>query len=220
MTTKIAPSLLSADFSCLDRELASVEQAGADWVHFDVMDGNFVPNLSFGAPVLKYIRKCSKLPFDVHLMTLHPESYVDDFVRAGADWLTFHLEACVHSHRLLQSIHAAGKKAGVSIVPGTPISSLENLLPFTDLVLVMTVNPGFGGQKLITECLDKVSALRTERQKRGLNFLISVDGGIDERTGSEAVKAGSDVLVTGSSFFKQQDRAAYVAALKYQTGLK
>jgi ribulose-phosphate 3-epimerase len=212
--TILAPSLLSADFSCLGAELESVKKSGADWLHFDVMDGNFVPNLSFGAPVLKSIRPGSALPFDVHLMVNHPETYIGDFVKAGADWITFHQEACVHSQRLIEAIHTAGKKAGISIVPGTPVSALESILPFVDLVLVMTVNPGFGGQKLIPQCLQKVSALRDERRERGLHFLLSVDGGIDEETGPAAVTAGSDILVTGSAFFKKKDRAAYVKALK------
>ncbi|MCR4940840.1 MAG: ribulose-phosphate 3-epimerase [Treponemataceae bacterium] len=199
--TLLAPSLLSSDFSALGAAVAEIEKRGGKIVHIDVMDGSFVPNITIGQPVVASLRRHSELPFDVHLMVLHPESQIDSFVEAGADMITFHYEACVHHHRVVQQIHAAGKKAGISIVPSTPVSVLKELLPFVDLVLVMTVNPGFGGQVLIPECLTKVRELDDIRKKMGYNYLISVDGGINESTFRDAVDAGSDILVSGSAFF-------------------
>ena len=156
----LAPSLLSADFSRLAEELAFIETNGGQWIHLDVMDGAFVPNLTFGAPVVHCLRSKSALPFDVHLMVERPENYVKDFAAAGADYFTFHIEASVHAHRLITEIRAAGMKPGISIVPSTPVHLLDEVLPFVDLVLVMTVNPGFGGQAMIPRCLEKVTALR------------------------------------------------------------
>jgi ribulose-phosphate 3-epimerase len=210
----IAPSILSADFAHMGQAVRDIAGAGADCIHIDVMDGNFVPVITFGPKLVKDLRGESTLPFDVHLMTRSPENFVADFAGAGADYITFHLEAAVHAHRITQIIRAAGKKAGVSIVPSTPVSSLASLLPFVDLVLVMTVNPGYGGQTCITECFTKVEELVRLRLERKLDFLVSVDGGISEETAPAAVAAGADVLVTGSAFFGASDKAALVRKLR------
>lgn len=197
----LAPSLLSADLADLKNALKSIETNGGSVVHIDVMDGRFVPQISYGQPVVKSLRPYSDLPFDVHLMVEHPEEQVESFADAGADWITFHYEACVHSHRLVQKIHCLGKKAGVSIVPSTPVSALGEMLEYVDIVLVMTVNPGFGGQELIPSCIRKISELVEIREKLGLNFKISVDGGVNAETLRSVVDAGADVVVSGSAFF-------------------
>ncbi|MCR4714508.1 MAG: ribulose-phosphate 3-epimerase [Treponemataceae bacterium] len=199
--TLLAPSLLSSDFSELGAAVSEIERRGGNLIHIDVMDGSFVPNITIGQPVVTSLRRHSELPFDVHLMVMHPETQIDSFIKAGADILTFHYEACVHHYRVVQQIHAAGKKAGISIVPSTPVSAIKELLPVVDVVLVMTVNPGFGGQVLIPGCLKKVKELDEIRKKEGFGFLISVDGGINEHTAADAVEAGSDILVSGSAFF-------------------
>ena len=198
----LAPSLLSADFSDLGKAVRQIEQNGGSVVHIDVMDGRFVPQITYGQPVVKSIRPLTSLPFDVHLMVEHPEDQVDSFAAAGADWITFHLESTVHIHRLLCHIRELGKKAGVAVVPSTPVSALQEILPFADLVLVMTVNPGFGGQKLIPQCVDKIAELARIRSERGLSYMISVDGGVNSTTLQSVRDAGADVIVSGSSFFK------------------
>lgn len=197
----LAPSLLSADFSRLAEELTFIEANGGEWVHLDVMDGAFVPNLTFGAPVVRCLRNKSTLPFDVHLMVERPQDFVKAFAEAGADYFTFHIEASVHAHRLISEIRAAGMKPGVSIVPSTPVHILDEVLPLVDLVLVMTVNPGFGGQTMISGCLEKVRELRKRRTEKQYTYLISVDGGINAATITNAADAGADVIVSGSSFF-------------------
>jgi ribulose-phosphate 3-epimerase len=213
-TRLIAPSILSADFANMGQAVDGIAASGADWIHIDVMDGNFVPPITFGTKMAADLRGRTALPFDVHLMTRAPENLVPDFAEAGADYITFHLEAAVHAHRITQRIHCLGKKAGVGIVPSTPAAALACLLPFVDLVLVMTVNPGYGGQTCITECFAKVKELARLRLEQKLDFLISVDGGINEDTAHEAAAAGADILVTGSTFFGASDKAALVARLR------
>ena len=197
----LAPSLLSADFASLGSEIKKIEDNNGSVVHIDVMDGIFVPQISFGQPVVKAIRKCTDLPFDVHLMIEHPENQIQTFAESGADWITFHYEAAVHHHRIIQQIHSYGKKAGISIVPSTPVSAIKELLPFVDFILVMTVNPGYGGQKLIPECLKKVTELKNIRQESNFGYIISVDGGVNNETLHSVLEAGTDVVVSGSSFF-------------------
>mgnify|MGYP002853657603 CR=1 FL=1 len=197
----LAPSLLSADFSDLVGEIKKIEDKGGSVVHIDVMDGIFVPQITFGQPVIKSIRKCTNLPFDIHLMIEKPENQIQTFAESGADWITFHYEAAVHHHRIIQQIHSLGKKAGISIVPSTPVSAIREILPFVDVILVMTVNPGYGGQKLIPEALKKVTELKKIRQELNFGYIISVDGGVNNETLPMVLEAGTDVVVSGSSFF-------------------
>lgn len=197
----LAPSLLSADFSNLASAVKMIEDNGGSVVHIDVMDGQFVPQISYGQPVVKSIRKLTSLPFDVHLMIEKPELAVDSFAESGADWITFHYEAATHIDRLVNHIRGLGKKCGISIVPSTPVEALSEILPLVDLVLVMTVNPGFGGQKLIPYCLEKVKKLKKIREDRNLNFRISVDGGVNEKNFDAVSASGSDIVVSGSAFF-------------------
>ena len=200
-TQILAPSLLSADFSTLGSEIKKIEDNKGGAVHVDVMDGSFVPEITYGEPVIRSIRKLTKLPFDVHLMIEKPELHIESFAKAGADWITFHWEATNHAHRVIQMIHEAGKKAGVAICPGTPVSLLSEILPCADIILVMTVNPGWGGQKIIPSCVEKVAQLKKYREEHRLNFMISVDGGVNNETLDSVINAGTDVVVSGSCFF-------------------
>ncbi len=197
----LAPSILSADFSHLSKSLDMIHSSSAKWVHIDIMDGAFVPSISFGAPIVSAIRPLSTLDFDVHLMVNNPENHIETFANAGADWITFHWEAAVHHNRIIQKIHSLGKKAGISICPSTPVSVLENVLPFVDLVLVMSVNPGYGGQELIENCLEKVTKLLDIKKEKNYSYLVSIDGGVNEKTLDTVLKTGVDVIISGSAFF-------------------
>ncbi|MCM3746139.1 ribulose-phosphate 3-epimerase [Paenibacillus pasadenensis] len=213
--TIIAPSILSADFAKLGQEIADIEIAGADWIHVDVMDGHFVPNLTFGPPVISAVRGATALPFDVHLMIEQPERYIADYAAAGADRITVHLEACAHLHRTLHQIKDLGLPAGVAINPATPVSLLEPVLDDVDLVLIMTVNPGFGGQSFIPYSLEKLRELRQRLHARGRNGVhVQVDGGVNASTASLVRDAGADVLVAGSYVFGHESPAAAIASLR------
>ena len=198
----LAPSLLSADFSNLGAAISQIEKNKGGAVHIDVMDGQFVPEITYGQPVIRSIRSLTKLPFDVHLMVKNPEAQIESFIKSGADWITFHYEATAHAHRIIQQIHEAGKKAGVAICPATPVSVLSEILECADIILIMTVNPGWGGQTIIPSCVEKVSELKRIRQENNYKYLISVDGGVNSKTLESVVKAGTDIVVSGSSFFK------------------
>jgi ribulose-phosphate 3-epimerase len=202
---KLAPSLLSADFSKLGEEIALIEKSGADFVHLDVMDGIYVPNITFGAPVIKKIRETTKLPFDVHLMVDRPERFIDDFADAGSDIITVHPEASIHLHRTLQSIRERGVKAGVSLNPSTPLNVLEHIMDDVDLILIMSVNPGFGGQSYIPAMTEKIKSLRNMILKSGNDIILEVDGGIKLDNAREIIEAGADLIVVGSGIFGAQD---------------
>ena len=210
----IAPSILSSDFGNIEQAIKKIEKAGGDWIHLDVMDGHFVPNLTFGPKMITDIRKMTHLPLDVHLMISNPEQCVDSYIQAESDYITFHHEACVHSHRLIQKIKSAGKKAGISIVPSTPVSAIEPILADIDMVLVMTVNPGFGGQKFIYSCVNKIAQLNQLRAQGAGNYSIIIDGGIDIQTAKICREAGANVLVSGSAFFQAREPALFIQQLK------
>ena len=216
--TLIAPSILSADFARLADEVAAVERAGADLLHVDVMDGHFVPNLTVGPPIVEALKKVTKLPLDVHLMITNADAFIQEFADAGADYLTVHVEACPHLHRTVQSIKERGVKAGVTLNPATPITSLHEILSDVDLVLIMSVNPGFGGQKFIPSALNKVAAARTMLDRIHSRALLEVDGGIKAENASQVIAAGATVLVAGSAIFSQQDYAGTIAALRAAGG--
>lgn len=199
---KLAPSILSADFGHLAEDVKKIEEGGADYIHVDVMDGHFVPNISFGAPVMKCLNGKTGLPYDVHLMIENPDMYIDDFVTPQTEYITVHQEACVHLHRTIQNIKSKGVKAGVSINPATPVSTLECILPDVDLVLIMSVNPGFGGQKFIPGALEKVRELAEIKRAKNLDFVIEIDGGITLDNISEVMEAGVEMAVAGSAVFK------------------
>lgn len=212
---KIAPSLLSADFSRLGADIEMVEKGGAEVIHYDVMDGHFVPNLTIGPLVLKDIRKCTKLPIDVHLMIENPDQYIPDFAEAGADWISVHVETCPHLHRTIQLIKELGKKAGVVLNPHTPLSSIDEILPDLDFVLIMSVNPGFGGQKLITSCIDKIAKLKQTLKERNLaHIFIEIDGGVKLDNLKSVIDAGTDVVVSGSGIFNTEDPIATIRQMK------
>ena len=208
----IAPSILAADFAKLGDEVRAIDAAGADWIHVDIMDGHFVPNISFGPDVMKSVRGASQKPFDVHLMISPADRYLEAFARAGADIITVHVEAGPHLHRSLQAIRALGKKAGVVMNPGTPASSIENVIDMIDLVLVMSVNPGFGGQAFIPSQLDKIRAIRTMIGGRPID--LEVDGGVTAANAADVVRAGANVLVAGSAVFKGGQYKENIAAIR------
>lgn len=211
---KVAPSLLSCNFLNLHQEIKRLEEAGVDYIHFDVMDGNFVPNISFAFPILNQIRQVTDLTIDTHLMVQDPERYIQTFAEAGSDIITIHVEATNHIHRAVQMIHATGKKAGVTLNPGTPIESVVPVLKDVELVLVMTVNPGFGGQQFIENGIEKIKFLKDYKEKHLLNYEIEVDGGINKDTAKTCIEAGADVLVAGSYFFKHKDLSIPTSVLR------
>jgi len=210
----IAPSLLAADFARLGEEVAAIEKAGADWLHLDVMDGHFVPNISFGPVVVKALRKHTKMPFDLHLMIAPVDPYLTAFADAGVDHIIFHPEAGPHPHRTLQVIHGLGKKAGLVLNPGTPIEHAATVIDLLDIILVMSVNPGFGGQKFIHSQLEKIAALRRLIDASGRDIRLEVDGGIDPHTAPACIAAGADTFVAGTAVFGAPDYAASIAAIR------
>lgn len=211
---KVSPSLLSADFCHLGEELDFINDSEADMLHIDIMDGVFVPNISFGFPVLKYVKERCKKPLDVHLMIVEPQKFVNEVRETGAEVMTVHYEACVHLNRLVQQIHNAGMKAGVSINPATPVCLLKDILAEVDLVLLMSVNPGFGGQKFIPGTIQKVKELRELIAATGSNALIEVDGGVNDQTGAQLARAGADIAVAGNYVFKSPNRSQAIHSLK------
>jgi len=213
----IAPSLLSADFSNLKEEVKKIEEADADILHLDIMDGRFVPNITFGPLIVSALRPHSKLIFDVHLMIIEPEKYIKDFAKAGADWISVHAEATLHLHRAILKIKELGKKAGVALNPHTPLNILEYILDDLDYVVIMTVDPGFGGQKFIKNCLPKIKKLKEILEKKEKTVLIEVDGGINKDTAPLVIKAGANVLVAGSAVFGKEDYSEAIKLLKYST---
>ncbi len=211
---RIAPSILSADFLHLRSEIHKIEKSGADWIHLDIMDGVFVPNISFGFPLLKQIDKATKLPKDVHLMITQPERYIARFATCGADYLTVHLEGNYHIHRLVEEIHHQGMKAGVAINPHTPVAALSEIVEFADMILLMSVNPGFGGQQFIPRTLHKVGELKQMIVDSGRDVLIEVDGGVNRTNAAALFEAGADILVMGNAFFSDSQPAQMLQSLK------
>jgi ribulose-phosphate 3-epimerase len=214
MSVIIAPSILSCDFGNLERDFQLVNSSQADWFHVDVMDGVFVPNISFGFPVIEALKKVSKKTIDCHVMIVNPDQFVTQFAKAGVDILTVHYEACTHLHRTIGAIKEAGMKAGVALNPHTPVSVLENVISDLDLVLIMSVNPGFGGQKFIRQAIEKVRQAKALIHASGSQALVEVDGGVNTTTGAELVAAGANALVAGSFVFNNPDPAAVIASLK------
>ncbi|MDO5714256.1 MAG: ribulose-phosphate 3-epimerase [Tissierellia bacterium] len=213
---KISPSILSADFTNIKKDFRMMEDGEADLIHVDVMDGHYVPNITFGPPVVKQYRNLTEIPFDVHLMIEKPEIYIEDFVKAGADILTIHSDATIHTHRVIQQIKSYGIQAGISINPGQGLEDIEYLLPYLDLVLLMSVNPGFGGQSFIPETLEKIKILKEMIRKKAPNVLIEVDGGVTLDNAPTIVEAGADILVAGTAIFKAKDPKSMIQKLKME----
>lgn len=214
MKTMVSPSLLAADFTQLGKEVDMINNSNADWLHCDIMDGVFVPNISFGFSVLEPIGKVCKKPLDVHLMIVNPDNYIDLCKEAGAEWLTVHYEACPHLHRTIQHIKSKGMRAGVSLNPATPVNVLQDIIHDCDMVLIMSVNPGFGGQKFIYHSLEKIKKLRAMIDEQGCNTLIQVDGGVNLETGKALIEAGANVLVAGSYVFNAENPNQAIDGLK------
>ncbi|MFP5111234.1 ribulose-phosphate 3-epimerase [Bacillaceae bacterium C204] len=211
---KIAPSILSADFSRLGEEITAVEKGGADYIHIDVMDGHFVPNITIGPLIVEAIRPITRLPLDVHLMIENPDQYIEAFAKAGADYITVHVEACMHLHRTIQNIKSYGIKAGVVLNPATPVESIQHIIRDIDMVLLMSVNPGFGGQKFIPEVLPKIRKVKAMAEEKGMDLEIEIDGGVNSETAKLCMEAGANVLVAGSAIYNEEDYAKAISLLR------
>jgi ribulose-phosphate 3-epimerase len=214
MMVKIAPSILSADFARLGEEIVAVEKAGADYIHIDVMDGHFVPNITIGPLIVEAIRPITKLPLDVHLMIENPDQFIENFAKAGADYITVHVEACRHLHRTIHHIKSFGIKAGVVLNPATPVESIQHILADIDMVLLMSVNPGFGGQKFIPEVLPKIRKVKEMADSIGKELEIEIDGGVNPETAKQCMEAGANVLVAGSAIYNQEDYSAAISLIR------